>query len=61
MNLNQNIMGTKEQIEDIREKVIKGLKKTYEKLLEIKKRNNGVIVVSQNGEIIKIKPKKENS
>ncbi|MEN8122581.1 MAG: hypothetical protein ABFS35_19720 [Bacteroidota bacterium] len=52
-------MGTKEQIEDIREKVIKGLKKTYEKLLEIKKRNNGVIVISQNGEIIKIKPEKE--
>ena len=59
MSLNQNTMGTKEQIEDIREKVIRGLKKTYEKLLEFKRKNNGVIVVSQNGEIIKIKPEKE--
>jgi len=52
-------MGTKEQIDDIREKVLKGLKKTYENLLEMKRRNNSVLVVSENGQIIKIKPEKK--
>ena len=51
-------METKEQIEDIREKVLKGLSKTYEKLLEMKRKNNSVLVISKNGKIIKIKPKK---
>lgn len=49
-------METKEQIDDIRQKVLKGLKKTYEKLLEMKKKNNSVLVVSENGQIITIKP-----
>jgi hypothetical protein len=52
-------MGTKEQIDDIREKVLKGLNKTYEKLLEMKRRNNSVLVVSKNGQIIQVKPNKE--
>jgi hypothetical protein len=52
-------MGTKEQIDDIREKVLKGLNKTYEKLLEMKRKNNSVLVVSKNGQIIKIKPEKK--
>ena len=52
-------MGTKEQIEDIREKVLEGLNKTYEKLLEMKRRNDSVLVVSENGQILKIKPKKK--
>ncbi len=52
-------MGTKEQIDDIREKVLKGLNKTYEKLLEMKRRNNSVLVVSKDGQIVKIKPEKE--
>jgi len=52
-------MGTKEQIDDIREKVLKGLNKTYEKLLEMKRRNNSVLVVSKNGQITQVKPNKE--
>ena len=52
-------MGTKEQIDDIREKVLKGLTKTYEKLLEMKRKNDSVLVVSENGQIIKIKPEKK--
>lgn len=51
-------MGTKEQIDDIREKILKGLNKTYEKLIEMKRRNNSVIVISKNGKIILIKPEK---
>ena len=57
--LKKNIMGTKEQIDDIREKVLKGLNKTYEKLLEMKRKNNSVLVISENGQIIKIKPEKK--
>jgi hypothetical protein len=49
-------MGTKEQIDEIREKVINGLTKTYERLLEMKRKNNSVLVISENGQIIKIKP-----
>ncbi len=52
-------MGKKEQIDDIREKVLKGLDKTYEKLVEMKRRNNSVLVISKNGQIITVKPKKE--
>jgi len=53
-------MDTKEQIEDIRDKIIKGLNKTYEKLLEFKRKNNSVLVVSKNGKIVKVKPEKNN-
>ena len=52
-------MGNKEQRKDIREKIIKGLNKTYEKLLEMKRRKNSVLVISENGEIIKIKPEEK--
>ena len=53
-------METKEQIiTDIRKKVLIGLNKTYQKLLETKRKNNSVLVVSKNGQIIKIKPNKK--
>lgn len=52
-------MGTKEQVDDIREKVLKGLSKTYEKLIEMKRKNNSVLVVSKDGQILKIKPEKQ--
>ena len=48
-------METKEQIDDIRKKILIGLEKSYKKLLETKRKNNGVLVISENGEIIKIK------
>jgi hypothetical protein len=52
-------METKEQIDDIRGKVLKGLNKTFEKILEMKRRNNSVLVVSKNGQIIQVEPNKE--
>jgi len=48
-------MGTKEQIEDIRKKVLEGLTRTYEKLIETKKKNKKDIVISVNGKIVKVK------
>ncbi len=49
-------MGTKEQIEDIRERIIVGLNKTYERLIESKRKNNREIVVSVDGKIVRVKP-----
>lgn len=40
---------------EIREKIRKGLALTFERLLEYKRKNNGVLVFSENGKIVKIK------
>ncbi len=49
-------MEKNKQVEILREKIILGLKKSYEKLIEMKKQKNSVLVVSKNGKIVKIKP-----
>jgi len=41
---------------DEKEKILKGLEKTYEKLLEFKRSKNSVLVVMHNNKIVKIKP-----
>ena len=55
----KKIMDTKDQIDDIREKILEGLKIAYEKLIEMKRKNGSVLVISDKGEIIKIKPEKK--
>jgi hypothetical protein len=40
---------------DIKERVMKGLDITFEKLLKAKKQSNGTFVFSQNGVIKKVK------
>jgi len=40
----------------IREKILKGLELTHKKLIREKKARNQEIVISRNGEIIRIKP-----
>jgi cell division protein FtsI/penicillin-binding protein 2 len=45
-----------EIINDESAKIIKGLEKVYEKLLEYKKAKNSVLVVLRNNKIVKIKP-----
>lgn len=42
----------------LREKIIIGLEKTYEKLIIEKIKNNHFLIISKNGKIVKIKPKK---
>ena len=37
-------------------KILKGLEKVYEKLLEFKKTKNSELVVLRNNKIVKIKP-----
>ena len=43
------------QIEE-KNKILKGLEKVYEKLLEFKKLKNSELVVLRNNKIVKIKP-----
>jgi len=43
------------QIEE-KNKILKGLEKVYEKLLEFKKSKNSVLVVLRDNKIVKIKP-----
>lgn len=47
---------TKEAKSERRNKIVKGLEKAYEKMLEFKKKNNSVIVVLQKNKIVRIKP-----
>ena len=37
-------------------KILEGLEKVYDKLIEFKKKNNSVLVVYREGKILKIKP-----
>ena len=48
-------MTTENKIER-REKILKGLEKAYEKMLEYKRKNNSEIVIIKENKIVKIKP-----
>lgn len=41
---------------ELRDKILVGLEKVYEKLIEFKKEKNSELVVMKDGEIVKIKP-----
>ncbi len=43
---------------DEKNKILKGLEKAYEKLLEFKKSKNSELVVLRDNKIVKIKPEK---
>ena len=47
---------TKEAKTETRNKIVKGLEKAYEKMLEFKRKNNSEIVVIKENKIVKIKP-----
>lgn len=49
-------MTTKDKQIELKEKVLQGLEKVYEKLIEFKKEKKSEIVVMQGNEIVKIKP-----
>jgi len=55
-------MGIKEQLQELEDKVSRGLEKAYEKMVRFKMEKNSPIIISENGKIIKINPKdlKEN-
>jgi hypothetical protein len=43
---------------DEKNKILKGLEKVYEKLLEFKKMKNSELVILRDNKIVKIKPEK---
>lgn len=49
-------MTKKDKQIELKEKVIKGLEKAYDQLIEFKKQKNSELVIMKNGEIVKIKP-----
>ena len=49
-------MTTAEEQTELYEKILVGLDKAYEKLIEFKKQKNTELVVMQGDEIVKIKP-----
>lgn len=50
-------MGIKEQLQELEDKISKGLEKAYEKMLKFKEHKNTPLVISENGKILKIYPK----
>jgi len=41
---------------ELKNKIVKGLEKVYERLIEFKKAKKSELVVMQDGKIVKIKP-----
>jgi hypothetical protein len=49
-------MTNKEKQIELKDKIVKGLEKVYERLIEFKKEKNSELVIMQDGKIMKIKP-----
>jgi hypothetical protein len=49
-------MNTKDEDEILVNKILEGLEKSYQKLLETKRRNNEELVILKDGKITRIKP-----
>jgi len=49
-------MTTVEKQIELRNKILLGLEKAYEKLIEFKKQKNSELVIMKDGKIVKIKP-----
>ncbi|MEI6185241.1 MAG: hypothetical protein WCP65_06900 [Bacteroidota bacterium] len=47
---------TTEAKDEFRNKILKGLEKAYERMVEFKKQKNSVIVVMRDNKIVKLKP-----
>jgi len=49
-------MGTKEQLKEERDRIVKGLEETYRKLIDYKKQKNSPMIVLRNGKIEAVDP-----
>ena len=49
-------MTQKEKQAELKDKIIKGLEKAYERLIEFKKSKNSELVVMKGKKIVKLKP-----
>ena len=53
---NLNLMKTVEEQIEFKDKILVGLEKVYEKLIEFKRQKNSVLVIMKDNKIVKIKP-----
>jgi len=49
-------MDSKEQLKEVRDKIVKGLEEAYRRLVEFKKAKNSPLVVVKNGKIVEVDP-----
>lgn len=49
-------MGTKEQLKEERDKIVKGLEETYKRLIEFKKQKNSPMIIIREGKIVAADP-----
>jgi hypothetical protein len=49
-------MGTKEELKDERDKIVKGLEETYKRLLIFKKQKNSPMIIIRDGKIQAVDP-----
>ena len=49
-------MGTKEQLKEERDRIVKGLEEAYRRLVEYKKQMNSPMIVVRNGKIEAVDP-----
>lgn len=49
-------MGTKEQLKEERDKIVKGLEETYKKLVEFKKQKNSPLIIIRDGKVVAVDP-----
>jgi len=49
-------MGTKEQLKEERDRIVKGLEETYRRLVEYKKQKKSPMIVVRNGKIEAVDP-----
>jgi len=56
--LKKNTMENKNQIDEQTKKILRGLEKSYQKLVEFKKYKKSPLIVSKDGVIVEIQPEK---
>jgi adenylate cyclase len=49
-------MGTKEQLKEERDKIVKGLEEAYRRLIEFKKQKKSPMIVLKEGKIVAVDP-----
>jgi imidazolonepropionase-like amidohydrolase len=50
------MMGTKEQLKEERDRIVKGLEETYRRLVLYKKQKESPMIVMRNGKIVAVDP-----
>jgi hypothetical protein len=49
-------MATRKENEELVNKILRGLNKSYKDLLETKRRNNEDLIILRDGKIVRVKP-----